>query len=143
MFQLYFFARSRFNENRSASHASNEELLNIINKLLSFFQSNIIKLHVLILIITITTLLLTGDLHKSSFDSIKHAIYKRQQSTSKGSKQHVLKDITNVAHLRKFKSKSQSTTFNGSSQTIDKDNSIVGNDLFAGLMYYIDYIVIL
>ncbi|KAG2250067.1 hypothetical protein Bca52824_089695 [Brassica carinata] len=42
-----------------------------------------------------------GDLEKTSFSSIKPGIQKKGASTSRRSTRNVLKDITNISHLRK------------------------------------------
>ncbi|KAG2258209.1 hypothetical protein Bca52824_077503 [Brassica carinata] len=69
------------------------------------------------------------DLQKRSFKAIKtNGCHQSKSSTN------VLKDITNIAHLRKKKRKAPSPTFNSSEQTIQEDDSLVGTDLFGGLI---------
>lgn len=48
------------------------------------------------------------------------------------SSSNVLKDITNVAHLRKRKGSSSSSTFNASAETIEEEDGLFGTDLFGG-----------
>ncbi|KAF2586134.1 hypothetical protein F2Q70_00035902 [Brassica cretica] len=73
---------------------------------------------------------LSKDLQKRSFKAIKtNGCHQSKSSTN------VLKDITNIAHLRKKrKRKAPSPTFNSSEQTIQEDDSLVGTDLFGGLI---------
>ncbi|CAH8307268.1 unnamed protein product [Eruca vesicaria subsp. sativa] len=77
---------------------------------------------------TFLLVLLLEDLHKKSFKSVK--------SKPKGQlrkPRSVLKDITNIAHLRQINSHSPSKSeVDGSTHSIDEDDEIVGNDLFGG-----------
>lgn len=76
-----------------------------------------------------------GDLEKTSFRSIKPGIQKKGASTSRRSTRNVLKDITNISHLRKKNEKLPSPKSNASAHNIYEDDAVVGNDLFGGLMY--------
>ncbi|KAF2541811.1 hypothetical protein F2Q68_00029250 [Brassica cretica] len=76
---------------------------------------------------------LTRDLEKTSFSSIKPGIQKKGASTSRRSTRNVLKDITNISHLRKKNEKLPSPKSNASAQNIYEDDAVVGNDLFGGI----------
>ncbi|CAH8300637.1 unnamed protein product [Eruca vesicaria subsp. sativa] len=48
----------------------------------------------------------------------------------------VLKDITNISHLRKTNSHSPSKSeVDASTHSMDKDDEIVGNDFFGGIIH--------
>ena len=53
------------------------------------------------------------------------------------SSSNVLKDITNIAHLRKKKCNSSSSTFDASAQSIQEEDRLVGTDLFGGSQSFI------
>ncbi|KAJ4866749.1 Uncharacterized protein Rs2_51721 [Raphanus sativus] len=69
---------------------------------------------------------LAKDLHQKSLKSIKSkALPPRRKSPS------VLKDITNIVHLRKTNSHSPSkSAFDASTHSMGEEDEIVGNDLF-------------
>lgn len=67
------------------------------------------------------------DLQKSCFKSMKSKGCQNKRSSS-----DVLKDITNIAHLRKRKSSSSSSTFNAAAETSEEEDELFGTDLFGG-----------
>ncbi|KAL0704041.1 hypothetical protein Bca4012_070466 [Brassica carinata] len=72
---------------------------------------------------------ITKDLHERSFKSIKSkGGHKRKSSCN------VLKDITNISHLPNKRTPKQARTFNASTQTIEEEDELVGNDLFGGIV---------
>ncbi|KAH0893526.1 hypothetical protein HID58_055955, partial [Brassica napus] len=72
---------------------------------------------------------LSKDLQKRSFKSMKTKGCHQTRSSS-----NVLKDITNIAHLRKQKCNSSSSTFDASAQSIQEEDGLVGTDLFGGFI---------
>ncbi|CAN7086002.1 unnamed protein product [Brassica oleracea var. botrytis] len=69
------------------------------------------------------------DPHERSFKSIKSkGGHKRKSSCN------VLKDITNISHLPNKRTPKQARTFNASTQTIEEEDELVGNDLFGGIV---------
>ncbi|CAN6866989.1 unnamed protein product [Brassica oleracea var. botrytis] len=72
---------------------------------------------------------LSKDLQKRSFKSMKTKGFHQTRSSS-----NVLKDITNIAHLRKKKCNSSSSTFDASAQSIQEEDRLVGTDLFGGFI---------
>ncbi|CAN6925211.1 unnamed protein product [Brassica oleracea] len=73
--------------------------------------------------------LVLEGLHERSFKSIKSkGCHKRKSSCN------VLKDITNISHFPNKRTPKQAHTFNASTQTIEEDDELVGNDLFGGIV---------
>ncbi|KAG2314948.1 hypothetical protein Bca52824_018070 [Brassica carinata] len=68
---------------------------------------------------------LSKDLQKRSFKSNKTVGCHQSRTSS-----NVLKDITNIAHLRKTKCSERSSTFNASTESIEEENGLVGTDLW-------------
>ncbi|KAJ4899738.1 Uncharacterized protein Rs2_13689 [Raphanus sativus] len=68
---------------------------------------------------------LSKDLNKSSFKSVKTKGGQKKRSSS-----NVLKDITNIAHLKTRNASSSSSTFNAFDESIEEEDDIVGTDLF-------------
>ncbi|KAH0900331.1 hypothetical protein HID58_049899 [Brassica napus] len=94
---------NEFNFDMFPRHPRAEILLHIINK---FAYSCFYLKQAVYLLITYThynhiTNFKPGDLEKTSFSSIKPGIQKKGASTSRRSTRNVLKDITNISHLRK------------------------------------------
>ncbi|XP_056862974.1 uncharacterized protein LOC108853762 [Raphanus sativus] len=72
---------------------------------------------------------LSKDLNKSSFKSVKTKGGQKKRSSS-----NVLKDITNIAHLKTRNASSSSSTFNAFDESIEEEDDIVGTDLFGGII---------
>ncbi|CAF1753606.1 unnamed protein product [Brassica napus] len=75
---------------------------------------------------------LSKDLQKRSFKSMKTKGCHQTRSSS-----NVLKDITNIAHLRKKQCSSSSSTFDASTQSLEEEDGFVGTDLFGGSQSFI------
>ncbi|KAG5411885.1 hypothetical protein IGI04_008204, partial [Brassica rapa subsp. trilocularis] len=75
---------------------------------------------------------LSKDLQKRSFESMKTKGCHQTRSSS-----NVLKDITNIAHLRKKKCISSSSTFDAPAESIQEEDGLVGTDLFGGSQSFI------
>ncbi|CAH8380779.1 unnamed protein product [Eruca vesicaria subsp. sativa] len=72
---------------------------------------------------------LSKDLHKRSFKAMKPC----HRTTSES---NVLKDITNIAHLRRKNRSSSPSTFDAPDQSIEEEDGLVGTDLFGGSQYF-------
>ncbi|KAH0939176.1 LOW QUALITY PROTEIN: hypothetical protein HID58_006637 [Brassica napus] len=73
--------------------------------------------------------LVLEDLHKRSFKSIKSKGGHKRKSDC-----NVLKDITNISQVPNKRTPKHARTFNASTQTIEEDDELVGNDLFGGIV---------